>query len=83
MVLLLPAASRSLTLSLVLSYQAIAPFTTSPWCYRELKDRYSFWHKLLTLMLNGVNDEIPEICQMCTVIVLIAIPLFFVRQDVI
>jgi len=31
----------------------------------ELKDRYSFWHKLLTLMLNGVNDEIPEIGAMC------------------
>lgn len=32
----------------------------------ELKDRYSFWHKLLTLMLNGVNDEIPEIGAMCS-----------------
>ena len=32
----------------------------------DLKDRYSFWHKLLTLMLNGANDEIPELQVLCT-----------------
>eukprot|EP00040_Diaphanoeca_grandis_P015851 m.81391 g.81391 ORF g.81391 m.81391 type:complete len:844 (-) comp25414_c0_seq1:127-2658(-) len=32
----------------------------------ELKDRYSFWYKLLTLMLNGINDEVPEIQELCT-----------------
>ena len=32
----------------------------------DLKDRYSFWHKLLTLMLNGINDEVPEIQKLCT-----------------
>ena len=31
----------------------------------DLKDRYSFWYKLLTLMLNGVHDEVPEIRKLC------------------
>jgi len=32
----------------------------------DLKDRYSFWYKLLTLMLNGINDEVEEIQKLCT-----------------
>eukprot|EP00041_Stephanoeca_diplocostata_P019051 m.404509 g.404509 ORF g.404509 m.404509 type:complete len:792 (+) comp21198_c0_seq1:75-2450(+) len=31
----------------------------------ELKDRYSFWHKLLTLMLNGITDDVEEIRELC------------------
>ena len=31
----------------------------------HLKDRYSFWYKLLTLMLNGIHDEVPEIRKLC------------------
>eukprot|EP00037_Helgoeca_nana_P016078 m.150830 g.150830 ORF g.150830 m.150830 type:complete len:843 (+) comp23328_c0_seq2:174-2702(+) len=31
----------------------------------DLPDRYSYWSRLLTLMLNGVCDEVPEIQQLC------------------
>eukprot|EP00038_Savillea_parva_P000450 m.96210 g.96210 ORF g.96210 m.96210 type:complete len:856 (-) comp10150_c0_seq2:11-2578(-) len=31
----------------------------------ELPDRYSYWSRLLTLMLNGMCDEVPEIQALC------------------
>jgi dynein assembly factor 5 len=27
----------------------------------DLKDRYSWWYKLLPLLLTGINDVVPEI----------------------
>eukprot|EP00039_Didymoeca_costata_P005825 m.85011 g.85011 ORF g.85011 m.85011 type:complete len:869 (-) comp12991_c0_seq1:13-2619(-) len=33
----------------------------------DLKDRYSYWHRLITLMLNGVADEVPDLCKLSTI----------------
>lgn len=30
-----------------------------------LPDRYSYWSRLLTLMLNGICDDVPEIQELC------------------
>mmetsp|Transcript_34327 Transcript_34327/g.103531 ORF Transcript_34327/g.103531 Transcript_34327/m.103531 type:complete len:520 (+) Transcript_34327:219-1778(+) len=31
----------------------------------DLPDRYSYWSRLLSLMLNGICDEVPEIQALC------------------
>lgn len=34
----------------------------------DLKDRYSWWYKLMPLLLTGINDVVPEIREKATML---------------